>query len=348
MSKRQAKRGWSVVSSVLVPIFDRRKGGDRRKAADAAAAAAGVVSPWIEKRSGRERRQLASAALLCVSALFVTPTAAGEKVSFEASRPYTTESVNLRADVAKPEGDGPFPAVILMHGCGGWQPAVRYAMRAYAEYLVNHGFVVLDLDSFGPRNLGGGKVCESIRKQQDALDYRTHDAFDALKFLKAQKYVDGKNVFLMGQSNGGSVAINVAKGDVVQAAAGKEDGFRAVAAYYPWCGSFGDRRVELEAPLVVFAGGLDDWTPASQCEGVKSTGAELQVKTYPGAAHSFDLDVLPQRYLGKLVGGDKQAAEDSRGRMLAFFIEHTAGRDWKNTRLANSEGVQPSGGTKLP
>jgi dienelactone hydrolase len=250
----------------------------------------------------------------------------GERVKFEASRGYTAQTVSLRAEIAKPEGDGPFPAVVLMHGCGGWQPAVRYTMQAYSEFLVNNGFVVLDLDSFGPRNLGGGKVCESVDRQVDALDYRTHDAEDALEFLQAQRFVEPRSVFLMGQSNGGSVAINVAKGDGPHGKRARSPGFRAVVAYYPWCGSFGYRKVVgLAAPLLVFAGAQDDWVPASECEGVRSTGAPLQVIVYPTAAHSFDLDILPQRYLGKLIGKDEHAAGDSRRRMLSFFVEHAAG-----------------------
>lgn len=334
MSERRQKDKWNILGSVLVPFLDRRQGGDRRKVADELA---GGISPWAEKRHG-DRRHITSAALLCISALFVGATQASEKVTFQASHAYTAEGVKLRADISKPEGDGPFPAVVLMHGCGGWQPAVRHAMRAYADYLVEHGFVVLDLDSFGPRNLGGGKVCESIKSQRDALEYRTADAYDALKYLRSQPYVDGSNVFLMGQSNGGSVAINVAKGDVPRQVEAVEGGYRAVVAYYPWCGSFGGRKVELEAPLMVFAGTDDDWTPARECEGVKSTKADLQVKSYPGAAHSFDLNIMPQRYLGNLLGHNKEAAEDSRQRMLAFFIEHTVGADvnWKTARLAKS------------
>lgn len=263
----------------------------------------------------------------------MTMTHAGELVKFEASSGYTAVNVTLRADISKPKGDGPFPAVVLMHGCGGWQPVVRYTMNMYTDYLVDHGFVVLNLDSFGPRNNGGGKVCESLKMQVDALDYRTHDAYDALRYLQAQKFVEGNNIFLMGQSNGGSVAINVAKGDALQS---KEVGYSAVVAYYPWCGSFGKSNVALAAPLLVFGGGQDDWVPASECQGVQSTGAELQLKIYPEAAHSFDLEIMPQRYLGKLVGNNKYAAEDSRGRMLAFFIEHTTGSKWKATPLAKN------------
>ena len=333
MSKNESKSFWSIVGGALTPFIDRRTGRDRRKEADEAR---GTLSPWAEKRHG-ERRRATSAALLCISALFVGAPHAAERVSFEATLAYTSDSVQLRADIAKPEGDGPFPAVVLMHGCGGWQPAVRHAMRAYAEYLVQHGFVVLDLDSFGPRNLGGGKVCESIKQQRDALTYRTSDAYDALKYLRSLNYVDSKNIFLMGQSNGGSVAINVAKGDTpVKSASIGEEGYRAVAAYYPWCGSFGGRKVELESPLMVFAGSADDWTPASECEGVQSSKAPVEVKTYAGAAHSFDLNIIPQRYLGKMIGHNREAAEDSRQRMVDFFVEHTVGVDWTKVRLSKT------------
>ena len=333
MASRRTKENWSVKGVLFAPFVDRRKGGDRR-----ANASAEENAKFADRRHG-ERRKLVGTALLWMSALFVAsaPAQAGEKVSFEATRAYTTsvEGVQLRADISKPDGAGPFPAVVLMHGCGGWQPAVRHAMNAYADYLVAHGFVVLALDSFGPRNLGGGKVCESIKSQRDALDYRTQDALDALKYLRSLDYVDGRNVFLMGQSNGGSVAINVAKGDYRGAAKPEGDeGYRAVAAYYPWCGSFGGRKVTLEAPLMVFAGAMDDWTPASECEGVQSTKAELEVTKYPDATHSFDLDIMPQKYLGKSLGYDKAAAEDSRARMLAFFVKHATGQDWKTTRLA--------------
>lgn len=265
-------------------------------------------------------------ALAAAFALLALPAQAADKVRFEASRGHTAQHVFLRGELHKPEGDGPFPAVVLMHGCGGWQPAVRRAMNAYAQHLVRSGFVVLDLDSFGPRHLGHGAVCESIARQQDALDYRTHDAWDALRYLQGQPFVDGANVFLMGQSNGGSVAINVAKGEGPHRPQAGSPGYRGVVAYYPWCGSFdGRRRIELAVPLLVFGGARDDWTPPSECEGVQSSGAELHVVVYPEAAHSFDLDLAPQRYLGNLVGKDPFAAEDSRARMVSFFERHAGG-----------------------
>ena len=266
--------------------------------------------------------RLAGALLLAACSL---PALAADAVTFPASRGYTADQVLLRADLSRPEGEGPFPAVVLMHGCGGWQPAVRFTMNAYAEHLSRRGFVVLNLDSFGPRRRGGGVVCESFDQLAQARDYRTHDAHDALRYLQAQPFVDGANVFLMGQSNGGSVAIQVAQGQGPHAA-DQGQGFRGVVAFYPWCGAFSSNRVNLKTPLLVLGGERDDWVPAHECKGVRSTGAPLELVIYPEAAHSFDLEVGVHRYLGKLVGKNPQAAEDSRARMVAFFEAQATSR----------------------
>lgn len=251
-----------------------------------------------------------------ISGVFATQSYAYDKVKFEASSSYKSQSVLLRANLFKPEGEGPFPAVVLMHGCGGWQTPVRKSLSDYADSLVENGFVVLNLDSFGPRRMTGGKVCASYAKLRDARKYRTEDAFDALTYLGSQTFVDMGNVFLMGQSNGGSVAVNVANTSRGQ------NGFKAIVAYYPWCGAFGNDEVALSSPLLVLGGAKDDWVPPQGCNKVVSKGEELRVQIYPQAAHSFDLKIMEQRFMGKLVGFNKKAAVDSKSKMIAFFKEH--------------------------
>src|SRR5450631_4802702 len=66
-------------------------------------------------------------------------------------------SATLHAQLYKPEGDGPFPTVIALHGCGGLaghsEPVLpRY--RDWAEQLVKSGNAVLLPDSYGSRELG--------------------------------------------------------------------------------------------------------------------------------------------------------------------------------------------------
>lgn len=265
---------------------------------------------------------------LFAMSLFTTPSVAQTTVKFEATKPFKGSQVTLRAKLFKPEGSGPFPAVILMHGCAGWLSSVTYALQTHANYLTKNGFAVLSIDSFGPRKMGGGKVCTSYKRLGDARKYRAFDAFDGLRYLQAQNFIQADNIFLMGQSNGGSVAINVAKANAAKKYNKSQSAFRGVVAYYPWCGAFGGN-AKLGSPLMVFGGQKDDWVPPTACTKIKAKGAPLQVKVYPNAVHSFDLDMMVQRYNGKLVGGDKAATTDSRKRMLAFFKKNI-----KRTSLA--------------
>lgn len=259
--------------------------------------------------------------LVLACLLFMASALAGPpvEIEFAASTPYNDKLVVLRAELYRPGGDGPHPAVVLMHGCGGLQQPVRDAMRTHAEYLVGHGFVALVLDSFGPRENGDGWVCKTFDRLMAARRYRKDDALDALKYLQSLAFVDGDNVFQMGQSNGGSVSIRLAQLD--------EPAFRASAAYYPWCGTFNrlGSEAKLTSPLIVLAGASDHWTPPGDCQSVQSSGAEYKVIVYRGAVHSFDLEISRQKYQGHLVGYDPEAAVDSRQQMVAFFYSHLSG-----------------------
>lgn len=258
-------------------------------------------------------------------------------VAFAASKGHVSKDVQLKGELFRPQGNGPFPAVVLMHGCGGWQPAARFALRQHAQRLSQGGYVVLNLDSFGPRGLSGNRMCPNNTLLQRALDYRTSDAFDALRYLQSLDFVDPQNVFLMGQSNGGSVAIKAAQASEHRRRAGDIPGFRGAVAYYPWCGGFG--RVSLGAPLLVFAGGRDDWVSADECRRMSARGAELDVIVYPDAAHSFDLQVMQHRFHGYLIGHHPAAANDSSARMLSFFDGNLT--EELRTARARSAGEAP-------
>lgn len=240
------------------------------------------------------------------------------KVSIPSS---AAQGIVLDGQLHRPSYIGRAPAVVLMHGCGGWQPSVMQGLDAYADFLVSEGFVVLNLDSFGPRGNAGGSVCQSLNKLSAARKYRTNDAFDAMRFLRAQPFVDPDKVFLIGQSNGGSTAMIVAMESSRRAFAGSGDGFRAVVALYPWCGATGSRRPTLTSPLLVLGGGRDDWVPPDECARFTARGSEMRVKVYANAAHSFDVPVPIHRYQGNLVGYNPAAARDARNEILGFFQE---------------------------
>src|SRR5919198_2631697 len=68
--------------------------------------------------------------------------------------PTTAPSGGLEqipAYLVKPEGPGPFPAVVIMHDCSGLGPRSSGAPLRWAQELVKQGYVVLMPDSFTTR-----------------------------------------------------------------------------------------------------------------------------------------------------------------------------------------------------
>lgn len=69
-----------------------------------------------------------------------TTTTTGAATSTASSAPTEIE---VDADIDVPEGDGPFPAVVLVHG-GGWVTGDPSVMRPLARYLNENGFLTVN------------------------------------------------------------------------------------------------------------------------------------------------------------------------------------------------------------
>ena len=122
-------------------------------------------------------------ALLCLSC------ASYQSVSFK-SAPVADDSLVIEGNLYKPEGNGPFPAVVVLHGCAG----IDYHFRAWAEQLVEWGYVALIVDSFSPR--GVNRVCGQSYRVPDIE--RAGDAYGAAIYLKQLPYVDSEKYRLIG------------------------------------------------------------------------------------------------------------------------------------------------------
>ncbi|MEA2934237.1 MAG: hypothetical protein QOD74_883, partial [Variibacter sp.] len=105
------------------------------------------------------------------------------------------EGTELQAKLTRPAGDGPFPAVVALHGCsglGGGSASPLY--QAWSERLAANGYVVLFPDSFGSRGLGSQcRVRErGVRPRQERVD----DAHAARRWLQQQSWVKPERVSL--------------------------------------------------------------------------------------------------------------------------------------------------------
>lgn len=130
--------------------------------------------------------------------------------------PYAAEDVTFENPIGKfklagtltlPTGDGPFPAVVLVTGSGaqdrdetllGHKPFL-----VIADHLTRHGIAVLRFDDRGVAKSGGKHAGAT------SADFAT-DAHAAVAYLKMRKEINGKQIGVMGHSEGGLIAPIVA------------------------------------------------------------------------------------------------------------------------------------------
>src|SRR5262245_28045235 len=140
----------------------------------------------------------------------------------------------LKGYVYVPDGQGPFPVVVAMHGCEGLRNpsgviASRY--RDWAERLGKAGFAVVYPDSYGSRDLG--PQCRNRAALRRTNRERVADATTALAWLQRQAFAKPDRVSLLGWSSG---AISVLWTVRPQAAVHDErPDFRSALALYPGC-----------------------------------------------------------------------------------------------------------------
>jgi carboxymethylenebutenolidase len=222
-------------------------------------------------------------------------------------------SATLHAMLWRPQGRGPFPAILLNHGSGR-TPEDLKSLGAYeqnAEKLgpvfARHGYVFLYLFRRGvglSRDQGANAIdlmtSEAAAHGQEArnalqlqlLENREMaDALSALKFLRALPYVDAKDAAVIGHSFGGSLTVLLAE---------RESNLRAVVVFSGAGYSF-DRSPELRARLlaavdhiaapVFFIHAENDYSLSSGKvldARREQIGKPHRLKIYPPIGHTVD------------------------------------------------------------
>ena len=204
----------------------------------------------------------------------------------------------LKAATLRPAGDGPFPVVVGLHGCGGLGKSldnVNRRTRDWSDRLVAAGYAVVWPDSFGSRGLG--QQCTTRKRTVRASVERATDVETVRQWLAGQPWAKPDRMFLMGWSNGGATTLWA-----VRPQRAPKDGtpdFRAAVAFYPGCRAPAQRGWRTRLPLLLLIGEADDWTPADACaamiDAARSDSALIDYVTYPGAVHGFDDPNLPLR-----------------------------------------------------
>jgi dienelactone hydrolase len=186
-------------------------------------------------------------------------------------------SVPVIGYLARPQGEEPRPAVVLLHGCAG----ISEAEEIWSDRLVSWGYVVFSVDSYTPR--GHEYLCDEQKVTSWA---RALDTYGAKQYLSTLSFVDPARIAVIGMSHGGWTVFKAIAQSTSEGLAMKP--FQAAIAFYPNCIS----PEPINTPTLILAGGKDQWFPAEFCvEYVNKLQPQHDVtlKVFADAHHGFDL-----------------------------------------------------------
>jgi dienelactone hydrolase len=240
--------------------------------------------------------------------------------------PKPTPGERIEGHLAKPAGDGPFPAVVVLPDCIGLTPFVRETLTAQ---LASWGYVALVIDSWATRHAQAG--CFLNGQEPPGVD-RIADAYGGLFYLAGLPFVQRDRVGLLGFATGGVFVLTLAEPQAQSSVVNDENlGFKAGIAYYPECTALG--LVQKSAfPLLILVGKDDQRTRAQACEEIarpaSGEGNPIEVQVYPGVKHGFADPYwgASGEILGFPAAYDLGAAENALSRAHEFLDRAVKGK----------------------
>ncbi|MBO2447543.1 dienelactone hydrolase family protein [Actinomadura barringtoniae] len=225
-------------------------------------------------------------------------------------------SLDLPGYLAVPEGEGPWPAVVIVFEATG----ANQDMRDQADRLAAQGYLAVLPDLYS-----GKPWLRCVRKAMRDMMARRGPAFDAIEAARvwsAEREDCTGRVGVIGFCMGGGFAL---------VAAAKYD-FDAASVNYGILPR-GDMAKILDGacPVVASYGGRDRTLRGAAGKldlALTEAGVVHDVKEYPGSGHSFltestappPLNAVAKVMLG--LGAGRENAPDAWDRIFAFFGDH--------------------------
>ncbi len=202
--------------------------------------------------------------------------------------------------VTRPAGEGPFPVVIMLHGCGGPRPFTG----PVTQIAVNAGAAVVNVDSFAPRGIARmaayATVCTGARLRGRE---RAGDFYAAVAWVRRQSWANRERLAAIGWSHGGWTIMDglaLRAGAEMARATGLSDlpaepleGLARTLIVYPYAGigSFaGHRPWRINPESVAIVAGRDIIVgPTRGALGrQRARGAPIEIVVFERATHAFE------------------------------------------------------------
>jgi carboxymethylenebutenolidase len=264
----------------------------------------------IDRREFFRRAAALGAAGLAIAHGLLPDYARAQTISFSDSRikaQYVTypspggNAEKMRGYLVQPSGQGPWPAVLVIHENRGLNPYIEDVARRVAV----EGFLALAPDGLTPFGgyPGNDDDGRELQAKLDQAKLRT-DMLNGARFIKAHKLSTGR-LGVMGFCWGGSTTnfLATALGPELQAAV-PFYGAAAETASVP----------KIKAPILAHLAENDprinEMYPAFE-QALKKAGVRYEIHVYPGTQHGFHNNSTP-RY-------NEAAAKLAWERTVAFF-----------------------------
>jgi len=178
---------------------------------------------------------------------------------------------------ADPAGEGPFPAVVMIHEFWG----LREDIARKADALAEEGYVVLAPDTFRGVSVAWvpAAIWNVVSTPAERVDADLRAVVDA---LAADPAVDPQRIVVMGFCYGGGAALRYSLGDPRLAGTG---------VFYGTLITDADRLASLPGPLLGIFGAEDAQIPVAEVEAFEAAlaaaGVPHDVRIYDGVGHAF-------------------------------------------------------------
>jgi carboxymethylenebutenolidase len=198
--------------------------------------------------------------------------AEGKKVNYQSGNETVSGMRYL------PQGNGPFPALVVIHewwGLNDW-------VKEQASKLADQGYAALAIDLYR------GKVATTPDDAHELSrgvpqDRAIQDLLAATSFLRAQKNVDPARVGTIGWCMGGGYAFDLAVNDPK---------LKAAVINYGHLASTPETVKKINAAVLGIFGGQDKGIPVSSVREfetlMRQQGKKVEIVIFPNAGHAFE------------------------------------------------------------
>jgi carboxymethylenebutenolidase len=205
----------------------------------------------------------------CVAVAFA---AEGKKVSYQSGNETVSGLLYL------PQGNGPFPALVVVHewwGLNDW-------VKEQASKLADQGYAALAIDLYR------GKIATTPDEAHELMrgvpeDRAIQDLLAASSYVRSQKNVDPARIGTIGWCMGGGYAFDLAVNDPK---------LKAAVINYGHLASTPETIKKINAAVLGIFGGKDRGIPVSSVREfeaeMKRQGKKIDIVIFPDAGHAFE------------------------------------------------------------